>query len=99
MSFDDASAFLAIPPEELARLVLSGFIQFTVAKRSPNPNYVLRMDIRLSGEDLRAFQRARWNSEQDAAADAVINRAALKFGKHPTRTSPGVRGKARPKEK
>jgi len=99
MSFDDASAFLVIPHEELARLILSGLLPFTVDKRSPNRDYVLRMDVQLSGEDLRAFQRARWDPERDAAADALVNRAALKFGKHPTRNSPGVRGKARLKEK
>jgi hypothetical protein len=98
MSFDEASAFLAVSHVELARILLAGTVRFEVAKRSPNDQYVLRMDLLLSGPDLREFQRQRWDPESEARADDLVNRAAMKFGRHPTRTSPGVRGKSRPKE-
>lgn len=97
LSFDEASAFLAVPHIELARILLDGSVRFEVRKRSPNVRFVLRMDVRVSTGDLRAFQALRWDSELELRADDLVNRAAMKFGKHPTRVSPGVRGKARSK--
>jgi len=98
MTFDEASAFLAIPHEELARLLLEGMLPFMVEKKSPNPDFVLRMDVLVGGFETREFQRRRWGKDGEFKADQLVNRAAMKWRKHPTRTSPGVRGKAKPKE-
>lgn len=97
VGFDEASAFLVVPHVELARMLLSGTLRFRVEKRSPGADAVLRMDVRVSYEDLRDLQRRRWDSTDGLRADELVNRAAMKFGKHPTRSTPGVRGKGRPK--
>lgn len=98
LSFDETAAFLALPDLDVARLLLSGWLRFKVEKRSPNPRFVLRMDVWVNGEDVRDHQRDRWSNEHLAHADDLINRAALKFDRHPHRTSPGVRGRRQPKD-
>lgn len=97
MTFDEVSAYLALPEQDVARLLLAGVLRFEVAKRSPNPGFVVRMDVRIAADDVAAHQRDRWRFN-DARADELVNRAAMKFGKHPTRTTPGVRGAAKIKE-
>lgn len=98
MTFDEVSAFLALPEEDVARLLLAGLLRFEVHKRTPNPGLVTRLDVRVAADDVHALQRHRWATERAAKADELVNRAALKHGRHPTRTSPGVRGSAKIKE-
>jgi hypothetical protein len=88
---------LAMPPVDVARLLLAGMLRFDVDKRSPGRDLVLRMDVWVDADDVRALQRDRWDAMHGFRADELVNRAAMKFGKHPTRTSPGVRGPAKPK--
>lgn len=95
MTFDEVSAFMALPEEDVARLLLAGLLRFEVVKRSPSPSLVVRMDVRIAADDVRALQKYRWASSRAAKADDLVNRAALKHGVHPTRKTPGVRGRAR----
>lgn len=95
MTFDEVSAYLVLSDEDVARLLLAGLLRFKVDKRSPGPDFVARMDVRVAADDVRALQKHRWGSSRAAKADELVNRAAMKFGKHPTRTTPGVRGTAK----
>jgi hypothetical protein len=96
MTFDEVASFLVLPEEDVARLLLDGTFRFEVVKRTPNPDLVTCLDVRIATDDVRAFQRDRWFSSK-VKSDELVNRAAMKYRKHPTRTTPGVRGRARKK--
>lgn len=95
LRFDEVAAALGMGDVEVARLLLAGTLRFRVDKRSPGRNAVLAVDVWVAAEDVRALLAARFDPEARLEADRLVNRAALKFGVHPTRRSPGVRGKGR----
>lgn len=99
MDFDSTARHLGMTATETARLLLSGDLRFTV---SPDARgRVLAHHVLIDQSSIEAFANRRWGDTLADAmrADDLVNRAALKHGLHPTRTSPGVRGKARaPKE-
>lgn len=97
MTFDEVSAYLTLPEQDVAWLLLAGTLRFEVVKRSPNSGFVVRMDVRIAADDVVAHQRDRWRFN-NARADELVNRAAMKYRKHPTRATPGVRGPARQKK-
>ena len=88
---------LRITDTELAQHLLSGALRFRVRKVSPGPDVVLFVDVLIEAASVDELEQARWGDQlvDRARADELINRAALKHGRHPTRSSPGVRGPAR----
>jgi hypothetical protein len=94
---EEAAERLGLTEEEVARLLLSGALVFRVRKRSPGKRVVLFTDVEVDAATVAAVRESRWGDPLSARvrADDLTNRAVLKFGKHPTRTSPGVRGRRR----
>jgi len=88
---------LRVTDTELAGHLLSGALHFRVRKSSPGPDVVLLMDVEISAASVAEWERARWADPvaDRMCADRLVNRAAMKHGTHPTRSSPGVRGPAR----
>lgn len=88
---------LHVTDTELAGYLLSGALRFTVHKVSPGRDVVLLVDVRIDAASVEELERARWQDPvaDRLHADRLVNRAALKHGLHPTRSSPGVRGPAR----
>jgi hypothetical protein len=94
MSFEDAVAYLMIPVDEVAGHILAGDLGFRV-RMAVARAAVLPPDVQVRAADVRTLHARRWSPATAARAADRVNRAALKFGLHPTRTSPGVRGKTK----
>jgi hypothetical protein len=94
---DAVAQQLRITDSELAGHLLAGTLRFRVRKVSPGPDVVLLMDVQVAADSVAELERRRWaNPVADRLrADGLANRAALKHGVHPNRSSPGVRGPAR----
>lgn len=93
--FTEAAGFLTMTEPELAQHVLAGTLRFRVRKAVTSPQVVVE-DVQLCVEDVHHFHATRWLAVAGRArANELLNRAALKFRQHPTRTSPGVRGQGR----
>jgi len=97
LSAESVTQMLRITDTELAQYLLSGALRFAVRKVSPGPDVVLFVDVLIDSASVDELERARWGDRlaDRSRADELINRAALKHGCHPTRSSPGVRGRAR----
>ncbi len=96
---DAVGQMLRVTDTELAEHLLSGRLRFMVRKVSPGPDVVLFVDVLIDAASVEELESVRWDDRMAdrVVADRLINRAALKHGLHPTRTSPGVRGPARRK--
>lgn len=97
LSAEAVTQMLRITDTELAQHLLSGALRFVVRKVSPGPDVVLLVDVAIDSASLDELEQVRWGDRiaDRTRADALVNRAALKHGRHPTRTSRGVRGPAR----
>lgn len=97
LSAESVTQMLRITDTELARYLLAGTLRFMVRKVSPGPDVVLLVDVVVDSTSLDELEQARWGDRiaDRIRADALVNRAALKHDRHPTRTSRGVRGPAR----
>ncbi len=99
ISLDEASQRLTMPVAEVAALVLAGDIDFMVKPGAGADGKVRNIDVMLLVSDVEFARHDRWTGALAdlALADNRINRAALRYGKHPTRRGRGVRGRGRPR--
>lgn len=97
LAADAVAQTLRFTDTELAQRLLSGELRFRVQKTSPGRDVVLFTDVVIDAASVEELEQRRWGApiRDRVVADGLINRAALKHGAHPTRSSPGVRGPAR----
>lgn len=101
MPFDDACQRLRLPSRDMAMLLLRGYLDFRVSEsgavRVARTGLVSSADVEVSTADVEREHTRMWAdpAADVALADKRVNMAALRWGRHPTRTGRGVRGRGR----